>query len=76
MRKLLWLMSSLLLSSANLYGQVDRGSLTGTVKDSSELVAPGATVTALRDATALTYIWFAPVAFHLPYHEHDSASKR
>ncbi len=51
--KLGWLCGFLLLT-ANLYGQVDRGALTGTVKDASGLGVPGATVTAFRDATGLT----------------------
>jgi len=47
-----WLCGFLLLA-ANLYGQVDRGGLTGTVKDSSGLRVPGASVTAIQNATGL-----------------------
>ena len=42
-----------MLVSMTLYGQVDRGGLTGTVKDSSGLVVAGASVTAVRVATGL-----------------------
>ncbi len=51
-RRLLWI-CGLIVFSANLYAQVDRGSLTGTVHDSSGLVVPGATVIAVQDATGL-----------------------
>jgi hypothetical protein len=53
MRKSLWLLGGFLLLSANLHSQVDRGSLTGTVMDSSGLVVPGASVSAAQDATGL-----------------------
>ena len=53
MYKLLLLIGAFLLLSANLYGQVDRGSLTGTVMDSSGLVVPGVSVSASQDATGL-----------------------
>jgi hypothetical protein len=53
MRKLLWVIGGFLLLSANSYGQVDRGSLRGTVMDSSGLVVPGASVSASQDATGL-----------------------
>ena len=42
-----------LLLAASLYGQVDRGALTGTVRDSSGLGVPGASITAVQDATGL-----------------------
>ena len=54
MHRRLWWIGAVLFLSLNTYGQADRGSLTGTVKDSSGGVAPGATVTVLRDATGLT----------------------
>src|SRR5215510_4617625 len=46
------LCSALLLSSASYAAaQVERASLTGTVKDQSDAVVPGATVTATNTAT-------------------------
>ena len=42
-----------LLLTANMYGQVDRGGLTGTVKDSSGLGVPGASIAAVQSATGL-----------------------
>ena len=54
MFKHLWLIGGLLLLIPNAYGQVDRGSLTGTVRDSSGLVAPGVSVMALENATGLS----------------------
>jgi hypothetical protein len=54
MRLKLVLLSSLLFWSVSAYGQVDRGGLAGTVKDSSGRVAPGATVTVSRGDTGLT----------------------
>ena len=53
MFRLPWWICGFLLLTANLYGQVDRGSLTGTVRDSSGLVVPGVSVTASQDATGL-----------------------
>jgi len=53
MSRSLWWICGFLLLTANLYGQVDRGSLTGTVRDSSGLVVPGVSVTASQDATGL-----------------------
>ena len=52
MLKLAWLCGFLLLAT-NLYSQVDRGALTGTVRDSSGLGVPGASVAAVQDATGL-----------------------
>ena len=52
MSKLGWLVGFLLLT-ANLYAQVDRGALTGTVTDSSGLRVPGASITAVQNATGL-----------------------
>ena len=54
MSKVGWLCIFLLSLTTNLHGQINRGALTGTVKDSSGAVAPGAAVTVLRDATGLT----------------------
>jgi hypothetical protein len=48
-----WPCAFLLFLAANLYGQVDRGALAGTVKDSSGLGVPGATITVVQDATGL-----------------------
>jgi len=42
-----------LLLTANSYGQVDRGALTGTVRDSSGLGVPGASITVVHNATGL-----------------------
>ncbi len=53
--KLGWLCGFLLLT-ANLYGQVDRGALTGTVKDSSGLGVPGASITVVQNATGLNRV--------------------
>ena len=53
MLKRLSCMCGFLFFAANLYGQVDRGSLMGTVHDSSGLVVPGGTVIASQDATGL-----------------------
>lgn len=44
-----------LLITSNLYGQVDRGSLSGTVRDSSGSVVSRATVSAVQDATGLKH---------------------
>ena len=52
MPKLRWLFCFLLLA-VNLYGQVDRGALTGSVRDSSGLGVPGASITAIQNATGL-----------------------
>jgi len=52
-RRLGWI-GAVLFLSLSAYGQADRGSLAGTLTDSSGGVAPGATVTVLRDATGLT----------------------
>src|SRR5262245_25924687 len=41
----------LLLSASYAAAQVERASLTGTIKDSSDAVVPGATVTATNSAT-------------------------
>ncbi|HTS68858.1 MAG TPA: carboxypeptidase-like regulatory domain-containing protein [Terriglobia bacterium] len=49
----LWWICGLLFFAANLCGQVDRGSLRGTVHDSSGLVVPGVPVMASQDATGL-----------------------
>lgn len=54
MGKRLWWIGGFLLLHLNLYAQVNRGSLTGTVRDSSGGVVPGATVTASRAATGFT----------------------
>jgi len=54
MHKRLWWIGAVLFLSLNAHGQADRGSLAGTLKDSSGLGVPGATVTVLRDATGLT----------------------
>ena len=40
MPKVWWWFGGLLHLTANVYGQVDRGGLTGTVKDSSGLAVP------------------------------------
>ena len=42
MPKVWWWFGGLLHLTANVYGQVDRGGLTGTVKDSSGLAVPRA----------------------------------
>ncbi|MGA2985385.1 MAG: carboxypeptidase-like regulatory domain-containing protein [Terriglobia bacterium] len=54
MQRRLWWIGVVLFLSLNAHGQADRGSLAGTLKDSSGLGVPGATVTVLRDATGLT----------------------
>src|SRR5208282_3629545 len=54
MRRRLWWIGAVLFLSLNAYGQADRGSLAGTLKDSSGGAVPGATVTVLGDATGLT----------------------
>jgi len=51
--KQLWWIGGFLLLHLNLYAQVDRGSLTGAVRDSSGLVVPGATVVASQNSTGL-----------------------
>ncbi len=52
MPSLRWLCGFLLLTG-NLYGQVDRGALTGTVRDSSGLGVPDAGVAATQNGTGL-----------------------
>ena len=49
----LWWICGFFLLTVNVYGQVDRGGLAGSVRDSSGLVVPGATVLASEDATGL-----------------------
>lgn len=53
MPRLRWWLCGFLLLTANIYGQVDRGGLTGTVKDSSGLGVPGASIAAVQSATGL-----------------------
>jgi hypothetical protein len=53
MLKPIWWMCGFLFIAVNVYGQVDRGGLTGTVRDSSGLIVPGASITAIQDATGL-----------------------
>lgn len=48
-----WLCVFLPFLTANLYAQVDRGALTGTVRDSSGLGVPGASITVVQNATGL-----------------------
>ncbi|MGO9269186.1 MAG: hypothetical protein ACLQOO_02825 [Terriglobia bacterium] len=52
MPRLRWLCGFLLLAG-NLYGQVDRGALTGTVRDSSGLGVSGASVAAAQKGAGL-----------------------
>ena len=47
------LLFGFLLLARAAYGQVDRGGLNGTVKDSSGLVVPGAHISAVNSATGL-----------------------
>ena len=54
MLKPMWWMLGLLFLAVNVYGQVDRGGLTGTVRDSSGLIVPGASIMATQDATGLS----------------------
>jgi hypothetical protein len=49
MRKRLCLICGFLLLAANPYGQVDRGSLSGTVRDSSRLVVLGVNIAPSQD---------------------------
>src|ERR1051326_8398730 len=53
-RKLLFL-CSLLLAAAILHGQTSTSEITGTVRDSSGAVIPGASVTATNESTGVTY---------------------
>src|ERR1051326_4643689 len=53
-RKLLFL-CSLLLAAAILHGQTSTSEITGTVRDSSGAVIPGASVTATNESTGGTY---------------------
>jgi len=48
------LAASLFLFSAALWGQTERGNITGTVSDSSGAAVPGATVTITNLATNQT----------------------
>jgi hypothetical protein len=68
MRKVLWWVCGCLLLTSNLSGQVDRGGLTGTVKDPSGLVVPGARVSAVQNATGLerTAITTASGTYDIP----------
>ena len=54
MYRRLWWIEAVLFLSLNAYGQADRGSLAGTLKDSSGGVSPGASVTVFRDDRGLT----------------------
>ena len=54
MQRHLWWIGSVFFLTLNAYGQADRGGMAGTVKDSSGGVAPGATVTIVRDDAGLT----------------------
>jgi hypothetical protein len=54
MHRRLWWIEAVLFLSLNAYGQADRGSLAGTLKDSSGGVSPGASVTVFRDDRGLT----------------------
>jgi hypothetical protein len=47
------LLFGFLVLAANAYAQVDRGALAGTVKDSSGLAVPGATIEATQTTTSL-----------------------
>jgi hypothetical protein len=47
----LWWICGFLLLAVNTYGQVDRGALTGTVRDSSGLGVPGASIAVVHNAT-------------------------
>ncbi len=51
MLKVLWLTCGFLWLASNLFAQVDRGSLMGTVKDPSGLAVPGANVSAVRNSS-------------------------
>lgn len=52
MRRLILLLG-FLLAGTNAHAQMDRGGLNGTVKDSSGLVVPGASIEAVQNATGL-----------------------
>ena len=54
MRKLNYLFVAVLALVLPAFGQSDRGTLTGTVKDSTGAVIPGASVTATHVATNVT----------------------
>jgi len=54
MHSRLWWIGAVLVLSLNAYGQADRGSMAGTLTDSSGGVVPGATVTVFRGDTGLT----------------------
>src|SRR2546427_2356328 len=49
--RFLFIVLAVLLNASSAAAQVDRASLTGTVKDSSEAIVPGATITARNTAT-------------------------
>jgi hypothetical protein len=51
--RFLALLGSVVCIHSNCWAQVDRGGLSGTVKDSSNLVVPGATVSATQNSTGL-----------------------
>jgi hypothetical protein len=53
MRLAIALIFGFLVLTSDVYGQVDRGGLTGTIKDSSGLVVPGATIEAKLATTDL-----------------------
>src|SRR5438094_5752034 len=52
-RSIIFIVCALVLHASTAAAQVDRASLTGTVKDSSDAVVPGATVTARNIGTTV-----------------------
>ena len=55
MKKICLILAAMLLLSSQVYAQLDRGTITGTVTDPSGAVIPGAEITIRNTATNATY---------------------
>lgn len=48
------LLSALIFTGPSMYGQANMGAITGTVKDSTGAVVPGASIVITNEATGVT----------------------
>jgi hypothetical protein len=53
--RLLWVVSMCVVFAASVFAETDRGTITGTVADSTKAVIPGANVTATNTETTSKY---------------------